>query len=231
MQIERLPDFLSSTKKQSKRSTYSGEERRLKSLSSERRLQLFQNISRELARSNEKLPSFIDIVEMLEKARRDGGKDLTIKQKKLLYAASFCLTTVYFIAAVDAGKIKIGKTVDIKRRLSSLSTASPVEITLICTMDYDDGLEVRIHQHLKEHRSHGEWFYADKPVLDFIRNYKQNGMRWVIAQVGDSEKFWMNNRGMMPRSLREQMMYPSSRTRDVDYAPNTQNKSGIDDYR
>lgn len=188
-------------------------------------MQLLQNLSRELARSSGNQPKLVDLVEMLERIKRGEKLKLTLDEKKLLFVARHSLTTVYFIAAVDAGKIKIGKTVDLKKRLASLSTMSPVDVTLVCSVDYDDGLEGRIHRHLSEYRSHGEWFHADPFVLDFIRGYRDGGIRWLVEQVGESGEYWMNSRGIMPEDMRAEMYFPGD---DPDYPPNTQNKSGID---
>jgi len=227
MQIEQLPDYLWHTKKQSKKSTSDERGAKYPKVSNKQRLQLFQILSRELARNRENQPDFLDIIEMLESARAKKVDTFTLEEKKLMFVASHCITTVYFIAAVDAGKIKIGKTVDIEKRLATLRTMSPVDIELVCTIDYDEGLERRIHEHLKEYRANGEWFYADQPVLDFIRGYRTNGIRWVVDRVGDAHNSWMSCRDMNIADFREEL-YQQTRDTDPDYKPNTQNKSGVD---
>lgn len=175
----------------------------------------------------------IENVKQLEDVKRQveagGSPVLSLEDKKRLYVTANALTTVYFIAAVDAGVIKIGRTNNIDKRLATLRTFSPVELKLVCTVNYDDGLEKRIHQHLKEYRSHGEWFYADKPVLDFIRGYQQHGIVWVVERVGDASPYWMNGRGVgVADALSFYMGDWAYRVRDEidpDYAPNTQNYS------
>lgn len=117
--------------------------------------------------------------------------NLSLAQKQRLFVLSKMVATVYFIAAVDAGKIKIGRTRNISKRLSALETSSPVPLTLMHTVQYDDELEQRIHQHLGKYRSHGEWFHADKPVVEFVRNAKKEGIPWLVSQVGDAAPRWM----------------------------------------
>lgn len=192
-----------------------------------RRLQLFQNLSRELARNADKQPPLIETVELLDRLKQGEPVDLKPEDQKRLFVATYALTTVYFIAAVDAGMIKIGKTRDMKKRMATLRTMSPVGLEVVCTIAYDDSLEKRIHEHLKEYRAHGEWFYADKPVLDFIRGYRENGVRWVVDQVGEAGHYWMNNRGQMPDEMRLHLDFGSVYS-DPDYAAGTQEKSMVD---
>lgn len=160
---------------------------------------------------------------LLLQAYREGMVELTLQQKQRLYVLSNCLMTVYFIAAVDAGKVKIGKTTNIQKRMASLTTMSPVELTLLHTVQYDARLEKRIHVHLKKYRAHGEWFHADKPVLDFIRNVKNEGITWLVKRVGDAPDHWMNHRGEMPDEMRWRAgaaarldVYPELMKKDVD---------------
>jgi hypothetical protein len=140
----------------------------------------------------------IEDVMLLDKVKRDlaEGKrsSLTLEQKRRMFVVYHCLTTVYFIAATDAGMIKIGKTVDLPKRFATLSTMSPVKLEIVCSVAYDDMLEGRIHKHLKKYRSHGEWFYADKPVLDFVRNVRDKGVEWVVSEVGEAPSHWMNRK-------------------------------------
>lgn len=160
---------------------------------------------------------------MLLQAYREGMVDLTLQQKQRLYVLSNCLMTVYFIAAVDAGKIKIGKTTNMQKRMATLVTMSPIELKVLHTVQYDARLERRIHNHLKKYRAHGEWFYADKPVLDFIRSVKKEGIPWLVSCVGDAPVHWMNNRGSVPDEMKWQEhaaarpdVYPEIMKKDVD---------------
>jgi len=188
-------------------------------------LRLFQNVSRELARNKGKQPPLIEIIELNDRISRGEKVELSLMDKKRLFVARHALKTVYFVAAPDAGMVKIGKTIDLEKRFANLQNMSPIPLKVACQIHYDDGLEYRIHQHFKEYRSHGEWFCADKPIVDFMRNYRDKGIRWVIEQVGDGPDNWMNGRGAMSEEMRDEMEWCPV---DPDYCPNTQNKSGID---
>lgn len=194
---------------------------------SRQRLRLLQNLSRELARQAEQQPALIDIIELHDKVKRGEVADLSLMDKKRLYVAQYALVTTYFIAAPDVAMIKIGKTVNLAKRLAAIQSHCPVQLQVACEIDYDDGLEGRIHKHLKEYRSHGEWFHAEKEVVDFMRGYRDNGIRWVVDKVGDSAGLWMNNRGKMPEDMRDDIDR-LGRGSDPDLRPNTQNVSGID---
>jgi hypothetical protein len=168
-----------------------------------------------------------EMIDLYEKAKREGVRNLTLLQKQQLYVFRHSLTTVYFIAAPDVAMIKIGKTVDLKKRMATLRTMSPAPLELACTIEYDAGLEARIHQYLKKYRSHGEWFHATKEVVDFMRGYCDEGIHWVVARVGDCPGCWIDHQGTMTEGMRDAKRY-GSRYADPDYCPNTQNVSGID---
>lgn len=69
---------------------------------------------------------------------------------------------VYFVEC--AGRIKIGYSADVKRRMHDLATAAPQRLTLIAAIDGAAQLERAIHKHLDEYRIKGEWF-ADCPAV------------------------------------------------------------------
>lgn len=53
---------------------------------------------------------------------------------------------------------------NVKRRLSGLQTGSPVKLVLLGSVFVPWEVEPEIHSYLKEHRSHGEWFYPTVQV-------------------------------------------------------------------
>lgn len=164
----------------------------------------------------------IESVLLLEKVREKRKKGehvkLTLEEKKRLYVVAYSLTTVYFIAAADAGMIKIGKTTDLNKRLATLRTMSPVPLEVACTISYDDRLEWRLHTHFSKYRSHGEWFYAEKEIVDFMRGYKDKGIQFVVDTVGDSGSFWMNSRDGATEGMRAYLTRCGKHL-DPDYKP------------
>lgn len=71
---------------------------------------------------------------------------------------------VYAVHAPGNRQFKIGKTNDIDKRFRSLRTMSPIELVLYGHLWMPDRTEYFIHDHLKEQRSHGEWFWDEGPV-------------------------------------------------------------------
>lgn len=157
-------------------------------------------------RGNDK-ESILEDVLLLEKVKAQVGRGekpkLTLEQKRCLFVLHNCVTTVYFVAAPDAGVIKIGKTGDMDKRFSALSNGSPVPLRIICTVQYHDDLERRIHGHLRDYRSHGEWFYADKPVIEFARAARDKGIKWVVDTVGDEYYNWSATKRSMSEELKD----------------------------
>lgn len=153
-------------------------------------------------------PSFHELALLWEKsqakAEKGEAEGLTLEQKKHLYVFQNLMRTVYFVDAPGTGVIKIGKTSDLEKRMTTLQTMCPVRLQLLMTIQYDDDLERRIHNHLADYRAHGEWFYACKPVKDFMRAYLDGGIQWLVDTVGPAPEFWLNRRG----GLSYDMKYP-----------------------
>jgi hypothetical protein len=79
---------------------------------------------------------------------------------------------IYAIGPKDGGNIKFGQATNVNSRLSSIQTGSPVRLKLHGTVYLPFDTEFAIHEHLKDHRSHGEWFYPTMEtmrILDLIR--------------------------------------------------------------
>lgn len=78
------------------------------------------------------------------------------------------LAAVYFI--VGNGLVKIGRAIDVHRRLRELQCGSPIELRIyrhLLTYDYEV-LEYKLHKLFCAARRHGEWFEAMTvlPVID-----------------------------------------------------------------
>lgn len=82
---------------------------------------------------------------------------------------------LYAIQADGDGLIKIGSTIDVRKRLKILRANSPVPLDLLGVMpdvrDGEGGLEGMVHEILRNFREHGEWFRPEEPVLDLIREW------------------------------------------------------------
>lgn len=154
----------------------------------------FQNISSEISRGRDELPPLLELMKLHEAIAAGKKLELAPLEKKALYLMAYSMTTVYFIVAPEVEMVKIGKTTDLEKRMATLKTMSPTKLQLGVSMDYDDWLESRIHKHFKEHRSHGEWFFADEPIVDFMQGYRDKGIEYVVAEVGDAPRHWMNSR-------------------------------------
>lgn len=78
---------------------------------------------------------------------------------------------VYFIKAGDL--VKIGHSVNIKKRLETLQVASPVTLTLIGTMEGNYHLEQKLHLQFARYRVRGEWFELSEPIKEYIKEHCQ----------------------------------------------------------
>jgi hypothetical protein len=77
---------------------------------------------------------------------------------------------VYVIRCRETGRLKVGISEDIPRRLHSLRHSSPTELVLELWVEHGGfGLEQRIHGVLHAYRLKGEWFRSDPMVLFLIK--------------------------------------------------------------
>jgi len=100
--------------------------------------------------------------------------DLTDDEKRRVILTAKLLYNIYFLAAPDAGLIKIGRTTKLKQRMLTLSAQCPIKLTLVASVKYDRDFEQRLHRYFNDIRSHGEWFYAESRLLDYIRTLKSD---------------------------------------------------------
>jgi hypothetical protein len=85
--------------------------------------------------------------------------------------SSYNSNYIYFIGDDYSHYVKIGKTTNIKKRLSVLQTASPYTLKVLFLIeDKYSTLEGHFHDRYERYRLKGEWF--DKYILDDIyKNY------------------------------------------------------------
>lgn len=65
---------------------------------------------------------------------------------------------VYLIGSDASTLVKIGRSVDVQARLATLQGMSPVKLTVLWQTVGGTGLEMALHRHFQNQRSHGEWF-------------------------------------------------------------------------
>lgn len=95
---------------------------------------------------------------------------------------------VYF--AHCGNQIKIGQTLDIAKRMSSLATGNPFPITLIAAITGSRWLERAIHARLRSYRLSGEWFRDHEDVRNLITDLQARG----AAAIGFKEEEWKPQR-------------------------------------
>lgn len=80
---------------------------------------------------------------------------------------------VYVIGTPGRSTVKIGRSVDPKKRLADIQRMSPVPLEVLWSTPGGHELETALHRHFRAHRSHGEWFtFACDPV---------GAVRWAVS--------------------------------------------------
>lgn len=73
----------------------------------------------------------------------------------------------YLIHAPEVHRVKIGVSLDFKRRIVLMQTESPCKLFVIGITDGD--IEKELHFKYKKHKTHGEWF--DDLILNSCLSY------------------------------------------------------------
>jgi Meiotically up-regulated gene 113 len=76
---------------------------------------------------------------------------------------------IYF--AASGGRIKIGVSQNVTRRLAYINTHLEEPLTLIGTISGGSKVENGIQAHFKQHRLKGEWFKDCEEVRQSIKNF------------------------------------------------------------
>jgi hypothetical protein len=75
---------------------------------------------------------------------------------------------IYFIGPESPKVVKIGHAMDLRCRLNTLRTFSPVPLTCFGTMAGGFEEEAELHERFAHLRQHGEWFDHDEELSEFI---------------------------------------------------------------
>lgn len=92
----------------------------------------------------------------------------TILESKMPDKSTTTMPSVYFIQSGEGGPIKIGKSVSVKSRLTSLMTASGTELRLMGTIAPGGPTEAEMHRRFACFRLRREWFTPADELLKFI---------------------------------------------------------------
>lgn len=74
---------------------------------------------------------------------------------------------VYFLLSED-GKVKIGTSAHLEKRMEALQTASSTKLTLLLTIPGSVELETDLHRLFKSYHLSGEWFNYTDEIRHFV---------------------------------------------------------------
>ncbi len=89
---------------------------------------------------------------------------------------------IYFIRCTGSGKVKIGKSFDVLRRVAELQVGNPSTLIVEAEIDGYTGLEAYLHKKCDERRGIGEWF-----------DLTQAEVSSIVRFVGECQKIWATN--------------------------------------
>ena len=106
---------------------------------------------------------------------------------------------VYAICPKDGGNVKFGQALNVKTRFSGIQTGSPVKLELMGSVYVPTDTEPYIHDHLRNDRSHGEWFLPTTEVLAVADLIVANDTFGLLGRIGLSR--------LLPAHIREKIIF------------------------
>lgn len=86
---------------------------------------------------------------------------------------------IYFIAADEVARVKIGWSIDPVSRLKELQTGCPVALRIVAAVPGTYSMEQQLHVDFAKFRSHGEWFAMVPEILHRIAEMLASGGGWT----------------------------------------------------
>lgn len=75
---------------------------------------------------------------------------------------------VYVLGTPDSYTVKIGRSIDLGKRLADIQRMSPTPLDVLWSHPGGHELETCLHRHFRALRSHGEWFAFEVPPVPEI---------------------------------------------------------------
>lgn len=99
------------------------------------------------------------------------------------------MTNYVYFAEADNGLVKIGKAKNVRLRISSLRSSSPIPLRLLHVIDCNGRsrqIERHFHKMFKTKRRHGEWFRLTLKEKMEITKIDADGMRRIETLDGEN---------------------------------------------
>lgn len=81
---------------------------------------------------------------------------------------------VYFIGNLTHQYVKIGYSLNPKKRLTGIQTGCPFPVTILATMPGSKRIETHLHDKFRKWRTVGEWFYITRPIADYMLQHTKS---------------------------------------------------------
>jgi hypothetical protein len=94
---------------------------------------------------------------------------------------------IYFLRAPSVNLVKIGTSSDPERRFQELRLLSPVPCEVFAVFSGGHAEETEIHRLFSAYHSHGEWYHAVKPVIQYA--WRKN-FEYLWTTVAPEDREW-----------------------------------------
>ena len=108
-----------------------------------------------------------DFISHQDKEERD--KELKKWEENRNVSKKEKIDDLYIILDEDENHIKIGRSKNVKARLSQLQIANSHRLKLLLTVPKKGYMEADLHETFKSFKVKGEWFLNDSRIIDYIK--------------------------------------------------------------
>ena len=112
--------------------------------------------------------------------------------------------SVYFIRAGDAGPIKVGYAMNVRRRLSELQMGCPCPLHLLHTEPGTLATERGWHERLADYHHRGEWYRPNWIISQHLKKHGVKMKPYTPLPYVRSERQFGEQEGPLKKALRQQ---------------------------
>lgn len=123
------------------------------------------------------------------------------------------MSFIYFVQAEFMGRVKIGRTKDVKGRLVSLRVASPCPLRLLAIILGGPKEERELHRRFSHLRVHSEWYEVRADLSEYLATLPPyEGASSEPAPVDETKlKKYIRDHGIFQRHLARKLGVSSAR--------------------
>lgn len=121
-----------------------------------------------LFKTKELVSKYFEVYNLTDEQKADFAKSYGVKENYFDSRFKDHLVYVYLIGNLEYGFVKIGYSNDPNKRLKSLQTGCPFDISILDVFEGGPDVEKSLHKRYRRYSTRGEWFKVEGELKDYI---------------------------------------------------------------